>query len=154
MGVIAIPEDVAAHLQAAIQLSNRRVQIRLLHEAEALLAQELPIAALVIANAVLESVLEVLPQERYSDHAAEIERWRKMRNIAAHSAPSELSLDQATEMVRRIRDLLIELMPVTDTGPVKARVTVNQLRGKYKLVPTSSTAFIERKANELGLEHQ
>jgi hypothetical protein len=33
MTAIAIPEDVAAHLQAAIQLSNRRVQTRLLKEA-------------------------------------------------------------------------------------------------------------------------
>ena len=35
MAAIAIPEDVAAHLQAAIQLSNRRVQMRLLREAVA-----------------------------------------------------------------------------------------------------------------------
>lgn len=74
MTAFAIPEDVAAHLQAAIQLSNRRVQTRLLREAEAVLDQNAPIAALVIAFAVLESALEAVPPERYLASAASIDR--------------------------------------------------------------------------------
>lgn len=76
-----------------------------------------------------------------------------MRDKAAHSASSELTLEQAAEIVHGIRDFLIELSPGTDISQVEGRVTVNQLRGKYKHVPTSSTTFIERKPDELGLEH-
>lgn len=45
----------------------------LLHEAKVSVAQKLPIAALVIAGAVLESALELFSQERYARHMAEIE---------------------------------------------------------------------------------
>lgn len=154
MAAIAIPEEVAAHLQAAIELSNRRIQIRLLHEAETVLAQKLPIVAVVIAGAVLESALETVPLERYAGHWAEIERWRTVRSTAAHAASSELTLEQATDMVRGIRDFLTELVPVAETTQLEGRLTANQLRGKYKYVATSSTAFIQRKADELGFEHR
>ena len=152
MVATAIPEDVAAHLEAAIQLSNRRVQMRLLHEADVLLAQNLPLAAVVIASAVLESALEAVPPERYVGHMAEIERWRTMRNTAAHCAVPKVT-SEAAEAVRGIRDILAELMPSSETNRPDARITADQLRGKYKYVPTSSAAFIARKAGELDLEH-
>jgi hypothetical protein len=153
MAATAIPEEVAAHLHAAIQLLNRRVQMRLLREADVALAEKLPSSAVVIASAVLESALEAVPSELYMGHAADIQRWRAVRNSAAHSPSLQLTLEQAAEMVRGIRDLLTSLMPITQTSQGERSLTVSQLRGKYKSVPTSSTAFIERKADELGLEH-
>ena len=153
MTAIAIPEDVAAHLQAAIQLSNRRVQTRLLKEAEAVLDQNTPIAALVIAFAVLESALEAVPPDRYLASAASIDRWRALRNSAVHSDSPAVTAEQARQVVHGIRSLLTELVPLTDSGQAEARTTVGQLRGKYKHVPTSSEAFNERKSQELDLEH-
>lgn len=151
MTAIAIPEDVAAHLRAAIQLSNGRVQTRLLKEAEAVLDQNAPIPALVIAFAVLESALEAVPPERYLASAASIDRWRALRNSAVHS--QTLTAEQARQVVHGIRSLLTELVPLTDSGQAEARITAGQLRGKYKHVRTSSEAFNQRKSEELDLEH-
>lgn len=153
MTSIVIPDDVAAHLNAAIHLSNRRVQTRLLKEAEAILEQDAPVAALVIAFAVLESALEAVSPERYLASAASIDGWRALRNSAMHSHPLTLTAEQAREVVHGIRSLLTELVPLTDFGQFEARITANQLRGKYKYVPTSSQTFNERKSEELGLEH-
>lgn len=153
MIAIAIPEDVAAHLQAAIQLSNLRVQARLLKEAEAVLDQNAPIAALVIAFAVLESAMEVTPPERYLASAANIERWRALRNSAVNTHSPMLTVEQAQQVVNGIRSLLSELVPSMDSGQVDARMTAAQLRGKYKYVPTSSEAFNQLKSEELDLEH-
>lgn len=147
----AIPEDIAAHLQAAIRLSNRRVQTRLLREAEAALDQDAPIAALMIALAVLESALEAVPPERYLSSAASVDRWRALRNSAVHSRT--LTAEQARQVVHGVRSLLTDLVPLTDSGQPEARITAGQLRGKYKHVPTSSEAFNQRKSEELDLEH-
>lgn len=150
MTALAIPEDVAAHLQAAIELSNRRVQTRLLNEAEAVLDQNAPIAALVIAFAVLESALEAVPPERYLAFAASIDQWRALRNSAVHSPT--LTAEQARQVVHGIGSLLTELVAPTDSGQAEAGMAPGQLRGKYRYVPTSSEAFNQRKSEELDLE--
>lgn len=156
MAALSLPEDVAAHLQAAIELSHRRVHLRLLNEAERLVALNLPNAAIVIAAAVLESFLEGISRERVSRNEEQITQWRSVRNDVANSGSPERTLDQATEMIRGIRDLVArdsrfegEVRP----GQIIAETPLH-VRGKYKFVPTSSSAFIERKADELRLEHQ
>lgn len=153
MSASAIPEDVAAHLEAAIQLSNRRVQTRLLKEAQAVLEQNAPLAALVIASAVLESVLETVPPDRYFASAASIDQWRALRNSATHSHPSTITVEQARQVVHGICGLLPELVTPTEAGQPQATMTAGRLRGKYKHVSTSSQAFNQRKAEELDLEH-
>ena len=139
MAATAIPEHVAARL------------IRLRHEAEVALAQKRPIGAIVISNAVLESALEAVPEKGSIDDAVEVEQCRRLRNAAANPEFSEPTLEQAADMVRGVRSFLTGLAPGSKADRT-ARITVSQLRGKYKYVPTSSTAFIQRKADELGLE--
>ena len=57
MAAPLLPQDVTEHLETAIHLSNRRVHLRFLDEAETLLALNLPAAAVAIAGVVLESFL-------------------------------------------------------------------------------------------------
>lgn len=155
MAALSLPQDVAAHLEAAIQLSNRRVLLRLLDEADRLVSLNLP-AAIVIAGAVLESFLEGISRERVSENQEQVAQWRSLRNGAAHPDSPQPDLDQATEMIRGVRGLLTRDLPlVQDVGSVPLIAErIRQLRGKYKFVPTSSAAFNERKAEELRLEHQ
>lgn len=153
MATIAIPEDVAAHLQAAIRLSNRRLQTRLLEEAEAVLDQNAPVAALVIALAVLESALEAVPPERCLASATTIGGWRALRDSALYSPAQTVTAEQARDIVHGIRGLLTELLGLTDSAAAERGVTVGQVRGKYKHVPTSSEAFNRRKFEDLDLEH-
>jgi hypothetical protein len=155
MAASALPEEVAGHLQAAIQLSKWLVYMRLLDEAAQAAAQNLPLPAVVIAGAVLESALEAVPAEQQLEYRDQIERWRTLRNGAVHSGSPKPTLDQAAQMVEWMRDLLTEVAHAGDPFQ-REKVTArspDQVRGKYKYVPTSSAAFIERKADELNLEH-
>ncbi len=72
MPSISLPDDVAEHLQAAIQLSNRRVHLHLWDEAEMLPAQNCPRAAIVIAGAVLDSFLKGIVREGAITNQAQI----------------------------------------------------------------------------------
>ncbi|MGO9255570.1 MAG: hypothetical protein ACLQU1_04610 [Bryobacteraceae bacterium] len=156
MAALSLPQDVAAHLEAAIQLSNRRVHLRLLDEADRLVALNLPNAAIVIAGAVLESFLEGISRERVSESQEQVALWRSLRNGVTHPDSPPADLDQATAIIRGVRGLLNrDLRVVEDVlpGPSIAE-KIHQLRGKYKFVATSSTAFNERKAEELRLERQ
>jgi len=127
--------------------------MRLLEQAETVLGQNSPAAAVVIAYAVLESCLEAVPTERCAAYAASIERWRALRNAAVDAGGAKPTLNEAIEVVHGIRNLIKKLLTPTDSSESEPSLTVSQLRGKYKYVPTSSEAFIQRKAEELDLEH-
>ena len=98
----------------------------------------------------------MLPRQPISEIEEQIAQWRGLRNHAVHGDVPQPNVDQATEMIRGVRGLLTrDLRVVQDIrhGQDIAE-TPRQVRGKYKFVPTTSAAFIERKADELRLEHR
>jgi hypothetical protein len=155
MAAPLLPQDVTEHLTAAIQLSNKRVHLRFLEEAETLLALQMPAAAIVVAGVVLESL--VVGQQRPADpnEVQRLEEWSRLRDAAVHFQERNVTRDEAIDMVAGVRRLLLR---ATATGPQPA-LTAHpargpaSVRGKYKSVPTSSEQFIARKVDELRLEH-
>jgi hypothetical protein len=156
MAAPLLPQDVTEHLEAAIQLSNRHIQVRLLDEAETLLSFQFPAAAIAVAGVVLESLITGQRHHADPDEAQQIEKWSQLRNVAVHSHGGIVNLDEAREMVEGVRQLLLGAAIV---GPrfaltTNSNVRPERVRGKYKFVPTSSAEFIARKVDELRLEHQ
>jgi hypothetical protein len=150
-----IPQEVTEHLEAAIQLSNRSVHLRFLDEAEALLSLDLPAAAVLVAGVVLEWIIASQGDQGIPEDRQRTENWSELRNGVAHCHGPTPSLDQAREMVEGIRKFLMLQSRVgprltSETSPAGAP---QQVRGKYKFVPTTSAEFIRRKADELRLEH-
>jgi hypothetical protein len=82
MAALNLPEEIAEHLRAAIQLSNKRVHLRLLDEAETLTAN-LPGAAAVVAGVVLESILQDMPDAFPAADEQDIAKRRELRNCGA-----------------------------------------------------------------------
>jgi hypothetical protein len=155
MAASILPQEVTEHLEAAIHLSNRRVLLRFLDEAEVLLALNLPVAAILVAGVVLESIVAAGQEQGSPDERQQIGNWLELRNSVAHAGAPSLAADQVKEMVEGIRGFLIRDVSVGQrfvTAQTLAE-TPAQLRGKYKFVPTSSAEFIRRKADELRLEH-
>ena len=155
MGAATLPQEVTEHLEAAIQLSNRRVHLRFLDEAEALLMLNFPAAAVLVAGVVLESILAGQRDQGALEDRQRMEKWSELRNALAHAHGLSVSLEEAREMVGDVRR---SLMLETKFGPRTALRTrlagvPRHVRGKYKFVPTSSVDFIRRKADELRLEH-
>ena len=154
MAAPILPQDVTEHLEAAIQLSNKRVYLRFLEEAHALLALNIPAAAVLVTGVVLESMLAVF-REHGSEVRQRMEKWIELRNRVAHAQTPTVTGDQAKEMLEDVR---LFLTRETEVGPrlaVPKALTEapRQIRGKYQFVPTSSAEFIRRKADELSLEH-
>jgi hypothetical protein len=130
------------------------VHLRLLDEADRLVALNFPNAAIAIAGTALESFLEGVSRERVAESQEQIAQWRSLRNGVTHPDSPQPNLDQATEMIRGVRGLLTRDLRVAENvrpGPEFAE-KLRQLQGKYKFVPTSSDAFNERKAEDLRLE--
>src|SRR5947209_8612228 len=152
MAAHSLPQEVAEHLEAAIHLSNRRVYLRLLDEAEALVTQN-PGAVVMVASVVLESLL-VSGQSAVED-PQRIQKWSALRNRVASSQVPAVSIDEAREMVERVRLALLResRLPPKPASETRAEVAAREVRGKYKFVPTNSEDFIRRKADELKLEH-
>ena len=155
MAALILPQEVTEHLEGAIQLSNQRVHLRFLDEAEALLALNFPAAAVLVAGVVLESILASQRDQGVHEDRRRMEKWSELRNRVAHAHGPTTSLEQAREMVEDVRR---SLMRQSRVGPRLASKTSpagppRQVRGKYKFVPTSSAEFIRRKADELRLEH-
>jgi hypothetical protein len=151
MAASLLPQDVAEHLEAAIQLSNRRVHLRFLEEAELLLAVNLPAGAVLVAGVVLEAILAGSRERAGSDVRERLEKWLDLRDGVAHSQAPAVSLDRAREMVKDVRESLTREI---GTGPRLAQPDApRQVRGKYRFVPTSAAEFIRGKAEELRLEH-
>lgn len=155
MAAHILPQEVAEHLEAAIHLSNRRVHLRFLDEAEALIALNLPAAAVLIAGVVLEAIVASDQQQVNPGELQQIEKWLELRNSTAHARTPSPAMEQAREMVEGVRRSLNRGIKV---GPSRVPVTEpselpEQLRGKYKFVSTSSEEFIRRKVDELRLEH-
>lgn len=153
MAAPILTQDVTEHLEAAIQLSNRRVHLRFLDEAELLLAFNLPAAAVLVAGVVLESILAGLREHTGSGNRERMEKWFELRNSVAHAQAPTVTLDHAREMVEDVRRPLtreIQVGPRLAPPKVPAEAP-RQVRGKYKFVPTSTAEFIRRKADELRL---
>lgn len=155
MAAPILPQDVTEHLEAAIQLANRRVHLRFLDEAELLLEFNLPTAAVVVAGVVLEAILSGPPGQGGSEDRERLEKWSELRNGVAHGQLAAVTLSQAKEMVEDVR---AALKRETRFGPRLASPKAPaqspaQVRGKYTFVPTSAAEFIRRKADELRLEH-
>jgi hypothetical protein len=150
----ALPQDVTEHLEAAIQLSNRRVHLRFLDEAEVLLAFNLPVAAVLVVGVVLESILAGLEQGP-PESRQRMEKWFELRNSVAHAPVPAVTLDQAKEMVEDVRRFLAQEFKAGPrlAAPMTPPEAARQVRGKYKFVPTSTADFIRRKGDELLLEH-
>jgi hypothetical protein len=83
-----------------------------------------------------------------------MEKWLALRNGVAHATAATVTLDQAKEMVEEVRrSLTREMQSAARLGlPKTAAEAARQVRGKYKLVPTSTAEFIRRKADELRME--
>jgi hypothetical protein len=144
MAALILPQEVTEHLEAAIQLSNRRVHLRFLDEAEALLALNFPAAVVLVAGVVLESILSNQRNQEVLEDRQRMEKWSELRDGIAHARGPTASLDQAREMVEDVRRSLIRQ---SRAGPRLASKTspagaARQVRGKYKFVPTSSAEFI------------
>src|SRR6266849_2959053 len=112
MAAPTLPQEVAEHLEAAIQLSNRRVHLRFLDEAEVLIAFNFPAAAVLIAGVVLESILASLPEQGASEDQQQLERWFELRNSVAHAHAPAVTLDQARQMVEDVRRSLMREIKV------------------------------------------
>lgn len=155
MAAPILPQDVTEHLEAAIQLSNRRVHLRFLDEAEALLALNFPAAAVLVAGVVMESVLAGPRDPGASEDRQRMERWSELRDGVAHARVPTVSLDQAREMVEDVRRSLTQESRVglRLASPKMPAEAPREVRGKYKFVPTSSVEFTRGKADELRLEH-
>lgn len=155
MAAPLLPPDVTEHLTAAIQLSNRHIQLRFLEEADTLLSLQLPASAIAVAGVVLELLVAAQRLQAVPDESEQIEKWAKLRNEAVRPHGRILTLDEAKEMVAGVRQLLLR---ATGTAPRLAFTASSNkppelVRGKYKFVSTSSEEFIARKADELRLEH-
>jgi hypothetical protein len=151
MAAPLLPQDVSEYLQAAIQLSNRRVHLRFLEEAELLLTVNLPAGAVLVAGVVLEAILAGSQEPAGSGVRERLGKWTDLRDGVANSQTPAVSLDQAREMVRDVRE---SLTGETPGGPRPGKPQAPpQVRGKFRFVPTSAAEFISRKADELRLEH-
>ena len=146
-----LPKEVTEHLEAAIQLSNRRVHLRFLDETEVLLTFNLPAAAVLVAGVVLESILANVREPGASNDRQRMEKWSELRNSVAHGHVPVVNLDQAREMVEDVRKALTREIKVGLASPLRRHRTeaLRQVRGKYKFVPSSSAEYIRRKADEL-----
>jgi hypothetical protein len=155
MAAPILPQDVTEHLEAAIQLSNRRVHLRFLDEAELLLTFNLPTAAVLVAGVVLEAILAGFREQGGSDARQRMEKWLELRNEVTQAQVPAVTLEHAKEMVEAVRaSLTREIRFGPRLAPTKAPAEApRQVRGKYKFVPTSSAEFMGRKADELRLEH-
>jgi hypothetical protein len=154
MAAPTLPQEVAEHLEAAIQLSNRRVHLRFLDEAEVLIACNLPAGAVLIAGVVLESIIASLPEQGAAEDQPQLEKWFELRNSVAHAHVPAVTLEQAKQMVEDVRrSLMREIKVRPRLAPPKPAEAARQVRGKYKFVPTSAAEFIRRKSEELRLEH-
>lgn len=155
MAAPLLPQDVAEHLEAAIQLSNRRVHLRFLEEADLLLAFNLPAGAVLVAGVVLEAILAGLRERGGSGNRSRMEKWLDLRNAVAHAQAPTVTLDQAKEMVEGVRESLTREIRIGPhlASPEAPADAAWQVRGKYKFVPTSAAEFIRGKAEELRLEH-
>src|SRR5947208_877424 len=122
-----LPQDVADHLAAAIQLSNRHIQLRFLEEAETLVSLQLPVAAVLVAGVVLESLVGQRPQTHPSE-LQQIEKWSQLRNVAVHPHGPIVTLDDAREMVGGVRQLLLR---ATAAGPrLASTASSNRVPGR------------------------
>jgi hypothetical protein len=127
------PQEVAEHLEAAIQLSNRRVLLRFLDEADGLVRLNLPLAAVRIAGVALECLPACT------------------RDLGKYADPApDLTLEQAKAMVAEARGCLAG---EDRTQPKTSAEAIREVRGKYRFVPTSADDFILRKADELRVFH-
>src|SRR4051812_6783702 len=99
MAAPLLPQDVTEHLEAAIQLSNRRVHLRFLDEAESLLALNLPAAAVLVTGVVLEAVLA-------RQGVSNLQKWTELRERVAHHELPDSLLSQAREMIADVRQAL------------------------------------------------
>jgi hypothetical protein len=155
MAAPLLPQDVTEHFEAAIQLSNRRVHLRFLEVADALLALNMPVPALLVAGVILDSILAFRRDQGMHEGRQQMELWSELRNAVAHAHEPTVSLDQAREMVEVVRRSLMGEGGIGPHRPAESNpaVAAQQVRGKYQLVPTSSAEFIARKADELRLEH-
>src|SRR5258708_17453677 len=95
MAALILPQEVTEHLEAAIQLSNRRVHLRFLDEAEVLVALNFPAAAVLIAGVVLESLLASQRDQGVPEERQRMEKWSELRNGVAHAPWPTASLDPA-----------------------------------------------------------
>lgn len=83
MAALILPQEVTEHLEAAIQLSNQRVHLRFLDEAETLLALNFSAAAVLVAGVVLETILASQPDQGLPEDRQRIEKWSELRNSVA-----------------------------------------------------------------------
>jgi hypothetical protein len=151
MAARILPQEVTEHLEAAIELSNRRIHLRFLDEADVLLGLDLPAAAVMVAGVVLESLL-ASAQDRQEDEQR-FRIWSELRNrVVAHDAT--VSLDETREMIEDVRRALMRESRVGRQSSFETKLPerARQIRGKYKFLPTSSDDFIRRKVDELRLE--
>ena len=83
MAALTLPQDVTEHLEAAIQLYNKRVHLRFLDESELLLAFNLPTAAVLVAGVVLEAILTGPREQGRSENRERMEKWLELRKVPA-----------------------------------------------------------------------
>jgi hypothetical protein len=114
MAAPLLPQDVTAHLTAAIQLANKHIHLRFLEEAETLLSLQVPEAAIVVAGVVLESLVAGQGHRADPNELQQIEKWSQLRDVAVHSHERMVTPDEAREMVAGVRRLLLR---ATATGP-------------------------------------
>src|SRR3712207_6225538 len=103
MAAPLLPDDVTEHLATAIRLSNRRIHLRFLDEAETLLSLQLPAAAVVVAGVVLESLVAGQRHQGAAEEPEQIGRWSRLRDAAAHPDGPPVTPEEAKEMVGGVR---------------------------------------------------
>ena len=106
MAAPILPQEVTEHLEAAIQLANRRVHLRFLDEAELLLTFNLPTAAVLVAGVVLEAILAGSRGLGGSQDPQRMEEWAELRNRVAHAQVARRDSGPGKKDGRRCAGLL------------------------------------------------
>jgi hypothetical protein len=155
MALLAIPDEINRHFEAALLLSKREVLLRVLHEAELCLRNDQLAAAAILAGIVLEESYPLIPLA-LDEQKDNVRVWREVRNRAAHPSPvrSGLAAEQVRAMVKGIGAMLDKAERTqARSAPLRSlEDSLTKARGKYAFVKTSVDEFLKRKHEELDLE--
>lgn len=157
MAVLATSDQINRHLEAALALSKRDILARLLHQAELCLELHDARTAVIVAGVALEELHLFGYQDLDRRHRPNLDMWRKLRDRATQVSPAERHLDEQSvrEMLAGLHELLAKLdPPQIENGSFRhSENLLSNIRGKYANVPTSVEGFLNRKRDDLDLEH-
>lgn len=152
MTPLLVPDQIADHLQAIQTLTRREVFSRLLDQADDLARQGYLAAAVLLAGAVVEQHTRQPLSPTSADVPASMRAvWLSLHDQATHGQLSEAVSKEVGAMLAGVRNLLIDPEGSRTPSPLPSETradAIARVRGKYAYVPTSSEAFLARRAEE------